>query len=617
MANITHLLFALIALGFLVFIHELGHYFVARRVGMRVEVFSIGFGKPILSWTHKGVRWQICWLILGGYVKIAGMEADPKTGKIPSDGFFGKKPLDRIKVAVAGPVANLLTAFAIFSLIWAFGGREEKFATLSQRVGYVDPQSAMAAYHVKAGDSIISLNNRPYLGFKDAIYAGLLSDERVAVKGAHISYKDGKSETFAITVMPYKERPSSMRTIGILAPASFLIYDPVASGPVHKGSPMAASGIEPGDRIIWAEGEPIYSLYQLSTLVNEQKALLTVQRGSEILRIRVSRFLLSSLKLHTADYAEIIDRQFAAQIKTKSLMTIAYSVSNSLIVGYPFVVFDQSETTPLLHRGDKILSVDGQNITSGKELLKALQTHKVEIMVQRGYKWEYDLNWQKSNAYFDDSMPWTEMERALAGKPTSLVMLQPVIAKKYGDFEISDEEKKTLEQEIEHRRQEIESKTDAEERGQLLSLLSEEENKLRLGVAFTDLSVRYNPPPYQLFTAVFSETAETLKSLVSGYLNPKMLSGPVGIVQVMKNSWSSGSLQALFWVGAISVNLGVLNLLPLPILDGGYILLSLYEIITKKRVNPKMLERIIFPFIILLVGFFIFVTYYDIKRLFQ
>ncbi|MEI6531554.1 MAG: site-2 protease family protein, partial [Chlamydiota bacterium] len=576
MANITHLLFALIALGFLVFIHELGHYFVARRVGMRVEVFSIGFGKPLFSWMRKGVRWQICWLILGGYVKIAGMEADPKTGKIPSDGFFGKTPFDRIKVALAGPVANLLTAFVIFSLIWAFGGREEKFSTVSQRVGYVDPQSAMAAYHVKAGDSISSLNGSAYQGFKDALYAGLLSDETVAVKGAHISYKDGNAEPFAITVTPYKETPTSIRTIGILAPASFLIYDPEISGPLHKGSPMAESGIEPGDRIIWAEGEPIYSLYQLSTLVNEQKALLTVQRGSDILRIRLPRLPLSSLKLRASDYAEIIDRQFAAQIKTKSLMTIAYSVSNNLIVDHPFVIFDESERAPLLHSGDKILSVDGQDVRSGKELLKALQTHKVEIMVQRGHKWENDLNWQKSNSYFDASMPWAEMEEALAGKPTTLIMLRPIVAAKYSDFAISDEEKKTLEQEIDRRRQEIESKADTEERGQLLALLSEEENKLRLGVAFTDLVVRYNPPPYQLFTAVFSETTETLKSLVSGYLNPKMLSGPVGIVQVMKNSWSSGALQALFWVGAISVNLGVLNLLPLPVLDGGYILLSLY-----------------------------------------
>ena len=72
--SIIYLLLAALALGFLILIHELGHYFVARREGMIVEVFAIGFGKPIFSWQRNGVKWQVCWLPFGGYVKIAGME---------------------------------------------------------------------------------------------------------------------------------------------------------------------------------------------------------------------------------------------------------------------------------------------------------------------------------------------------------------------------------------------------------------------------------------------------------------------------------------------------------------------------------------------------------------
>ena len=72
--SIAYMLLAALALGFLIFIHELGHYFIARREGMIVEVFAIGFGKPIFSWYIDGVKWQVCWLPFGGYVKIAGME---------------------------------------------------------------------------------------------------------------------------------------------------------------------------------------------------------------------------------------------------------------------------------------------------------------------------------------------------------------------------------------------------------------------------------------------------------------------------------------------------------------------------------------------------------------
>ena len=63
-------------LTIVVFIHELGHYWMARRVGMRVESFGIGFGRPIVTWLHNGVKWNICWLPFGGYVKIAGMEKE-------------------------------------------------------------------------------------------------------------------------------------------------------------------------------------------------------------------------------------------------------------------------------------------------------------------------------------------------------------------------------------------------------------------------------------------------------------------------------------------------------------------------------------------------------------
>ena len=136
MMTMLYFVFAAIALGILVFIHELGHFFAARWVGMKVEIFSIGFGKPIFKWRSKGVDWQFCWLPFGGYVKIAGMEISKKDKnsyiepyEIP-DGFFGKSPYKRIIVAIAGPLANFILAFLIFSAIWAMGGGRSPFLTL-------------------------------------------------------------------------------------------------------------------------------------------------------------------------------------------------------------------------------------------------------------------------------------------------------------------------------------------------------------------------------------------------------------------------------------------------------------------------------------------------------
>src|SRR5476649_801857 len=151
--SIFYLLLAILGLGFLIFIHELGHYFVARRVGMTVEVFSIGFGPAIRQWTIQGVKWQLCMLPFGGYVRIAGMDkkGNLEPHQIP-DGFYGKKPLDRIKVALAGPAVNILFAFVAFCLIWMSGGQEKPFQETTNVIGYVDPQSKLYSNGVRPGD---------------------------------------------------------------------------------------------------------------------------------------------------------------------------------------------------------------------------------------------------------------------------------------------------------------------------------------------------------------------------------------------------------------------------------------------------------------------------------
>ena len=107
MFSILSLILAILALSFLIFIHELGHYFMARRVGMRVEVFSIGFGSPIYSWIRKGVKWQIGWLPFGGYVKIAGTETDKNKTLTRLKTDFLVSVLGQNESGLYGPAVNL------------------------------------------------------------------------------------------------------------------------------------------------------------------------------------------------------------------------------------------------------------------------------------------------------------------------------------------------------------------------------------------------------------------------------------------------------------------------------------------------------------------------------
>ena len=109
MLSIWFVILAALGLGLLVFIHELGHYFVARRVGIKVEAFGIGFGRAAFTWERKGVLWRLNWIPFGGYVKMAGMEKNGEKQPYEVEGgFFAAKPLDRIKVALAGPTVNIV-----------------------------------------------------------------------------------------------------------------------------------------------------------------------------------------------------------------------------------------------------------------------------------------------------------------------------------------------------------------------------------------------------------------------------------------------------------------------------------------------------------------------------
>lgn len=163
----------ILVIGPLVFIHEMGHFLVARYFGVKVEVFSIGFGREVTGWTDKhGTRWKVGWLPLGGYVRFAGdmngasME-DPKWRALPASeraGIFHAKPVgQRALIVLAGPLANFLAAIAIlasFAFVYGEVTRPPVIAT-------VQPGSPAQKAGLQVGDRIVSINDRPVRSFDD------------------------------------------------------------------------------------------------------------------------------------------------------------------------------------------------------------------------------------------------------------------------------------------------------------------------------------------------------------------------------------------------------------------------------------------------------------------
>ncbi len=163
--TVNYFLPFVVIISVIVFIHEFGHYWVARRCGVKVEAFSIGFGREVFGWTNKaGTRWKIALVPLGGYVKMFGDEgaaSNPDSEKIseltPEERkiAFNTQPLHKkAAIASAGPIANFLLSILILTFfIWHYG-----IAESSSEVGKVMKGSAAEETGLKSGDKITELN---------------------------------------------------------------------------------------------------------------------------------------------------------------------------------------------------------------------------------------------------------------------------------------------------------------------------------------------------------------------------------------------------------------------------------------------------------------------------
>ena len=634
------ILLALLGLNFLIFMHELGHYLVARRKGMKVEVFSIGFGKPLWKWESRGVTWQICPLLFGGYVKIAGMDFENRVKPQEiAGGFYSKTPWARIQVLLAGPFANFLIAFVLFGVVYFLGGREKSFAEFTRLIGWVEPSSELYQKGVRPGDEITQYNGATFQGYKDLMFAAITRGNETHIEGNKIDYFDEKKIPYDYKLTPYHsvELSEGMTTVGILAPAHYLIYDGLYQNGDSQSSalPMAQSGIQKGDRIVWVDGELVFSQKQLDYILNDNKVLLTIEREGKTLLYKISRLSIRDLRMTCTEKEEIEDWIYAAKMSStqKDFCFIPYVMTFDLFIEKGLDYIDQHSclasfnNTPthsplesVLKKGDRILAVDGVAVHSGAEFVQKLQTRHVPIIVQRGGGSKPVL-WVKGDHMFESETDWNQITPIINSLGTShpiqengsFHLLHSVTPIPYHSFPFSEKDRILLSRQM----RDIQKIKDSAKKEAALEELKKQKERLILGIQPRDRLVVYNPNPWHLFSSILSEMKRTLFSLFSGSVSPKHLGGPILIAQVMERSWSIGVKEALFWLGAISLNLGVFNLLPIPALDGGYVCFSLIEWIRRKPLHHKTVRRSVFVFFTLLLLFAAFVTYHDILRLFD
>ena len=197
----------LVLLGVLVFVHEFGHYWAARRCGVRVEVFSVGFGRELWGWTDRaGTRWKIAIIPLGGYVRMFGDAGEAVGGRVltPDEESvaFGAKPLgQRAFIVAAGPAANFLFAILVAAAMFMTYGQRHT----SPVVTAVVEDSAAAAAGIRAGDRFVALDGETVARFEDLQRIVRLSPGRPMEA---VLERDGEETALTITPRVSKQTDS-------------------------------------------------------------------------------------------------------------------------------------------------------------------------------------------------------------------------------------------------------------------------------------------------------------------------------------------------------------------------------------------------------------------------
>jgi regulator of sigma E protease len=485
---------ALFALGFTIFIHELGHFLAARQRGLVILRFSIGFGPKIFGWTRNGVEYRLSAIPFGGYVALpqlsdmGRLEGQREIEKDTSYNGEGKsfkwddvddneeddeevenskpKPLpkisytDKMLVSVMGAVFNMLLAFAISCVLYFFG-YDVTDAQLTNKVGYVadtverwnplvNEGEKVTGPAKKAGllpgDEILRVDGAPVENFMD-IQNRIVTGKQQTAQGSRLVYltiiRNGKEQE--IEIYPEVFGPDEMRIIGIGPKETFFIED------LSKDMPAQKAGLGVGDQPIAIDGQPIHSFYQLvdylSQTENNQSIAFTVRKGGE-----------NGVE-KTYDLIPI-EKEF----------TVGTTVSTRKLIGFA-------------------------------PKFKTVTTY---------------------------------------------------------------------------------------------------------------------PNPLTLILRRVKDMYLTLTGLVSPQSDVKLrnMSGPVGIVNHLSVFAKIGFKKLLWFVVFINVNLAILNLLPIPVLDGGHMLFATIEKVFGKPLPIAFLERAQMLFVVLLFSFMLYVTFFDVQRIF-
>ena len=651
--NAVYIGLAALGLGMVIFLHELGHFAVAKWCNVYVERFSIGFGPVFLSRKWGETEYALSLIPFGGYVKMLGQDdADPSqltNEEIAQDprSYVAKSVLQRMAIISAGVTMNVLTAFLFFIIAFMVG-----FPASPSLIGDVRPGMPAWEAGIEAGDRITRINNGKVTTFQELQLGVALSSGPLKLEGNHAN-----GTPFEITVDP--DATGSHPQIGVVPMESLIVYKTLPG----QATTRAAQTFEAGDTVTKVGGQPI------KTSVEFHRAVAANSVNS--LDITVER----ELKPEGKSTERPATHEVTMTITDNFFRTLGLTLDSGPIAA---IRRGSPAEKAGLKKGDKLANLDGLDIGTKIDPLKL----PVEFAKRAGKEIDVVVTRQivgggqesVSVKLVPDDVPGWLDQPERKGEPLSIPsigaafhILPVILAVEPGSLaEKAGAKPGPIKQMTLVRRKDVPGNTDELKndshvipfedvkdeinsnncafafwliqqfpgRRVFLTLMEdgkpkdvELEPQLDKSWPLPIIGLYFEPEQLILKADSFGEACAmsiaytrssalniymTLRSLVTRRVSYKELHGPLGIANAAYQVAQQGPIAMLLFLGFLSVNLAVINFLPIPVLDGGHMVFLMWEACTRRKPGERVVIGATYVGLAFLLCLMALVLYLDI-----
>lgn len=613
------LLYFLLLLVVLVVFHEFGHFIVARWMGVRVLSFSVGFGPTVVRWERGGTEYAVRALPLGGFVRMLGEDPsapmDPEVARDPQ-AFHNKPVWRRALIVAAGPIFNLiLPIFILFFGAMMFDGQ-----VVSTRLGTVLPEGPAAQAGLRTGDRILQIDGVPVHTFREL----KREIERRPGRGVPVVY-ERQGQRLTTRVTPSAFRDVRIPELGLVSTKGRIEVLPdaeTAEVAVDPESPAWQAGLRSGDRIVAVDGKKTTRYYDLAD------ALRVALASGKPVTLEVAPLSLPG-PTPKAERRQVFDKAHATQTR-KVQLPVGQARDAEALGLHPaeLVVGTVDQGSPAdvqagLLPGDEIVQLDGQPARSF--------VHFYDVLT----KPFDDVRADPANRGLAGEEMVERMNQALAKphalvvrhalRPSEIARIQELLAGK-GKAE-TPTEKAVL---AAPNPSEVLAKGWIDRPAQLkLQAAVDREGRPTLEIGLlavqdhTDPEMIANPDRLghallhtrEKMSDAVDVTLRTVAGLLRGHVPVREVGGPIFMAQLASRTADLGwgyFFELMVW---LSVNLAILNLLPIPLVDGGHLLFLGIEAIRREPVSLRTRQVAAYVGMSFLGLLFVVVMKNDVQRL--